>query len=266
MSDTKNESLTGQIVYFFLISHGLPLLVTAILLLLEKSFSISTPAFGTVIYLGMLSPTIAALFIVYYFYDQNKRKEYWKSVIDFRRIKWQWIIVIITFPILLRLLSAIFTPLFTNSGLDFDFSSNMTIPYAIMLFFFGPVPEELGWRGVALPLLNKKWGFSAAVLFLGFMWAIWHLPLFFVEGTYQCQLGLGSTMFWNYMISILFHSVILGFIYFGTHKSILAVILFHYFGNLSGEMFDMNFEAEIISTILRGIIALTLLIYLSRNQ
>src|SRR6056297_1585488 len=111
MSDTKNESLTGQIVYFFLISHGLPLLVTAILLLLEKSFSISTPAFGTVIYLGMLSPTIAALFIVYYFYDQNKRKEYWKSVIDFRRIKWQWIIVIITFPILLRLLSAIFTPL-----------------------------------------------------------------------------------------------------------------------------------------------------------
>ncbi|MBS3768564.1 MAG: CPBP family intramembrane metalloprotease, partial [Candidatus Cloacimonetes bacterium] len=232
MPDAKNESIIRKIFYFFLISHGLPFLVTAILMLLEKSFFISTPGFGTVLYLGMLSPTIAAIFIVYYFCDQTQRKDYWKSVIDFRRIKWQWVVIIITFPILLRLLAAIFAPLFTTSGFDFNLSSNMTIPYALMLFFFGPLPEELGWRGVALPLLNKKWGFSAAVLFLGFMWSIWHLPLFFVEGTYQYQLGLGSGLFWNYMVAVLFTSVVYGFIYFGTNRSILAVILFHYFGNL----------------------------------
>ena len=65
----------------------------------------------------------------------------------------------------------------------------MSLSYAIMLLSFGPIPEELGWRGVALPALKARYGFQKAVLFLGFMWAIWHLPLFFFRETFQYQLG-----------------------------------------------------------------------------
>ena len=42
--------------------------------------------------------------------------------------------------------------------------------------------EELGWRGVLQPLLQKKLPWAAATLLVGAVWALWHLPLWFIEG------------------------------------------------------------------------------------
>ena len=65
---------------YFLISHGLPFVITSILMLLEKSIYITTPVFGTLVYLGLLSPVIGSLFVIYYHYDKEKRKKYWKEL------------------------------------------------------------------------------------------------------------------------------------------------------------------------------------------
>ena len=42
----------------------------------------------------------------------------------------------------------------------------------------GPVNEEPGWRGFALPRLQQKYGPVRATLILAPLWAGWHLPLF----------------------------------------------------------------------------------------
>jgi len=39
--------------------------------------------------------------------------------------------------------------------------------------------EEIGWRGLVTPLLTSHWGFIAATLVTGLMWAGWHMPLIF---------------------------------------------------------------------------------------
>ncbi len=39
--------------------------------------------------------------------------------------------------------------------------------------------EEIGWRGFLTPLLTSQWGFVAATLVTGAMWASWHMPLIF---------------------------------------------------------------------------------------
>ena len=42
--------------------------------------------------------------------------------------------------------------------------------------------EEIGWRGYALPRLAKGVGLPTASILVGFIWATWHLPLFFIAG------------------------------------------------------------------------------------
>jgi uncharacterized protein len=46
----------------------------------------------------------------------------------------------------------------------------------------GPVPEEPGWRGFALPRFQERYGPVRATLILAPLWAAWHLPLFQIKG------------------------------------------------------------------------------------
>src|SRR5215217_6503863 len=46
-------------------------------------------------------------------------------------------------------------------------------------FLSGPLGEEPGWRGFALPRLQALHGPLVGTLILGPLWALWHLPLFF---------------------------------------------------------------------------------------
>src|SRR5437016_12048571 len=41
----------------------------------------------------------------------------------------------------------------------------------------GPIGEEAGWRGYALPRLQRHLNPTMSSLILGFLWANWHLPL-----------------------------------------------------------------------------------------
>ncbi|HSE51409.1 MAG TPA: CPBP family intramembrane glutamic endopeptidase, partial [Gemmatimonadales bacterium] len=47
----------------------------------------------------------------------------------------------------------------------------------------GQSGEEVGWRGYALPRMSTRFGVGPSSLILGVIWAVWHLPLFFIPGT-----------------------------------------------------------------------------------
>ena len=56
------------------------------------------------------------------------------------------------------------------------------LPFVLFILIFGPIPEELGWRGYVLDRLQVKLSAIVSSLVLGAFWALWHLPLFFMEG------------------------------------------------------------------------------------
>lgn len=91
----------------------------------------------------------------------------------------------------------------------------------IMLVISGPLGEEPGWRGFALPRLQARFGALTGSLLLGVAWALWHLPLFLVA---QWR---GSADLLLYVLGGASLSVILCWLYNSTAGSLLLAMLFH---------------------------------------
>jgi hypothetical protein len=86
----------------------------------------------------------------------------------------------------------------------------------------GPV-EEFGWRGLALPLLQRKFVPIWAGLILGVIWGLWHLPAFLLSGTQQS--GWSFMAFFSGCLAI---SVIATALFNRSHGSILLSAFFHF--------------------------------------
>lgn len=86
----------------------------------------------------------------------------------------------------------------------------------------GQAGEELGWRGYALPRLARRMGFGGASVLLGVIWALWHLPLFFLKGA-----DTDGQSFPLYLMQVVALSVTIGWLYLRTRGSLLLVMLLH---------------------------------------
>jgi membrane protease YdiL (CAAX protease family) len=93
----------------------------------------------------------------------------------------------------------------------------------------GPLGEEFGWRGFALPRLLEQWPPLTASLILGAMHAVWHIPLFFIPGMPQNHIAF--PMFAVGVISI---AIIDTWLYLRTDANLLLAILVHLMANYCG--------------------------------
>lgn len=86
----------------------------------------------------------------------------------------------------------------------------------------GQAGEEIGWRGYALPRLSHRFGLGTASLVLGIIWALWHLPLFYLPGadTYHQSFPI-------YALQVTALSVAFAWLYAQTQGSLLLTMLLH---------------------------------------
>jgi membrane protease YdiL (CAAX protease family) len=124
------------------------------------------------------------------------------------------------------------------------------LPFAVGVFLFGPLPEELGWRGYALDHLQSRYSALGASLILGTAWSLWHLPTYLIAGTFQNSIGLGSPLFWLFSLGMLPQSILMTWIYNNTRRSTLSAIIFHFSINFSGEFFDPSNPARLYQLLL----------------
>jgi uncharacterized protein len=68
----------------------------------------------------------------------------------------------------------------------------------------GPLGEEPGWRGFALPRLQAVVSPASAAVIVGVVWALWHLPLFLIETSAQSRLPPAWFLLWVLALSVLF--------------------------------------------------------------
>ncbi|MFD1646000.1 CPBP family intramembrane glutamic endopeptidase [Haloarchaeobius litoreus] len=196
---------------------------------------------------GLTGPGIAGIGFVYLVYDEPGRTDFWNRLTQVRRIGVRWALVILLVPVVVTIVAAVVALVSGDVGATLgagvqEFAVN---PLAILpsLFFatLPPLLEELGWRGYALDRLQLNWSALSASLILGVVWAVWHLPLFFVGGSFQAEsVGFGTPGFWLFMVGVVALSVAFTWVYNHTARSILAIILFHGWVNFVSEAIEVG--------------------------
>lgn len=109
------------------------------------------------------------------------------------------------------------------SEASFTFSSLSSFLIALVLIAIkGPI-EEFGWRGLALPLLQRKMTPIWAALVIGVIWGLWHTPAFLLSGTEQ-----SAWSFLPFFTGTIALSVIVTPLFNASRGSIFLPALFHF--------------------------------------
>lgn len=148
-----------------------------------------------------------------------------------------------------------------------NFKMTYLIPLLLMHLFMGPLGEELGWRAFLYPIITQRFGWLASAFIVGVIWALWHLPLWFIESP-QSEIP-----FWVFFLNVLMLSVIMSIIMNYSEGSIIFVVLLHLFFNVSlavVELLDVDTQSEYLKFSLYLYIPIVILLTgiheLTKNQ
>jgi membrane protease YdiL (CAAX protease family) len=131
-------------------------------------------------------------------------------------------VLALTYIAVIKLTAAVLHRFVLGEWPQFGAESLALIPLAIAFSTPFQAGEEIGWRGFALPRLAARFGLRTASLILGVIWAVWHLPQFYIAGadTYQ-----QSFLVWAPQVVAM--SIALAWLYARSGGSLLLVMLMH---------------------------------------
>ena len=120
----------------------------------------------------------------------------------------------------------------------------------------GPLGEELGWRGYALPRLLTKWNPLTASILLGFIWTLWHIPAFFLAGV----MGQSFSGFGWWALDTFAFTIVITWLFLRANGNVLVAGLIPHFVingmGAIGAWLSRPSEAVALALIAIGIVAL----------
>ena len=214
---------------------------------------------------GLLAPFIALGVMISGAKNEALRKDFWDRL-SLKKIKLRFLpAILLIMPFTLCLATAL-SLLFGHSANQFLLSSDYKIMdgqvlLSILILFLAPTFEELGWRGYGVDSIRSKFNLFKTTMIFAMVWALWHLPLFFIHGYYQNGLwNMGIVYVVNFFLSILPATILMNWMYYKNNRSITAAILFHFTFNLFSVLFQTEqFTKCIITTVLLAISSVIIL-------
>jgi uncharacterized protein len=167
--------------------------------------------------LGLFGPLVAAVTVLWFLEGPRGLSALWHKF-AFRRDHLKWLAVAIALPLVLLV------PIWLlerTAGAAPAFAMEQISAVGVLLAFL-IVGEEVGWRGFALPYLLARWPALWSGLGVGVVWALWHLPNFFLPGF--PQRGLPFAAFFVIVVS---YSILFTWLYGKTQGSLLVAVVFH---------------------------------------
>jgi uncharacterized protein len=240
----------------------------------QGSVNIGTTAGAIANVLATAGPSIAALIVA----AVLGRRDVVRLMGGFARMRVssRWALVAVVLPLVMIVVAIAIsvvvlgaaTPLLTMGVLG-----GLLLEFGRVLFLGGPLEEELGWRGFALPRLQVRHSAFTAALALGVVWGLWHIPLYFVPGTGQFEtvrgaaspaFAIGAFVVWTIGLSILFT-----WLYNRTSGSLIVAMLFHASVNVAAYVpvaVGSAGAAAIVYALITWVVALAVVSRWGRNS
>ncbi len=213
---------------------------------------------GTSLYLGMflglISPAVVAVITVLSSRNRALIDDFKKKLIGFYRIKPKYIVIAVLIFAGIVAASIGASVLLGGSTNQFSFTEDFSFSIggssALLTILLASSIEELGWRGYGEDAVGAYHSWFKESIIFGCIWAVWHLPLFWVAGTYQYGLReMGVVYILNFLLSVIPLNFLQTWVYVKNNRSMLATIIFHLFINIMQEKINMTPETKCIETI-----------------
>ncbi|MET7640810.1 type II CAAX endopeptidase family protein [Streptomyces sp. NPDC005438] len=218
--------------------------------------------------LGAFGPLAGAL--VVRVLRQRRREPVPAQVVAFRREHLVWAPALMALGSATVVVAALFGYAAGGPALSLDSAGDMAermggpAGFLVGMLVSGPISEEAGWRGTAYPRLRATRGRFQVGLLLDVLWALWHLPLFLIEGTPQHELGLTSGSGVLFAVSNIPMAMLVACAY--DRAGIVAAIGTHFAVNLS--LVSLGLTDPVAQAMLIGVqsIAVALLLVSGRGS
>lgn len=141
------------------------------------------------------------------------------------RVGWRWYAYALLVPPLIMLAALVVHAALGGTVPPFPDAGGLLMAIAqfpLILAFGGPLGEEFGWRGYALPGLADRLGWRWASVIVGIAWSLWHVPLLLMADTVQADLPLAL-----FVASTIGLSIVMARLSVNTGFSVLPAILLH---------------------------------------
>lgn len=170
---------------------------------------------------GSFGPAVAAALLTK---ARGRRLREWVLDMARFRVGARWWLAALAIPVAVAAVNA---AVYAVGFGDLDFA---LLPERVPLWLFGLIfvalvgggNEELGWRGYALPHLQREYSALSASLVVGAVWAAWHLPLYVIPGGYYA--GRPFHLFAPLVLAV---SVLMTWLYNSADGSVPVAMLFH---------------------------------------
>jgi len=169
--------------------------------------------------LAVYSPAFAGIFLVWRHYGLKGLGSFLRRLTLWRMPKAWWLFLLLGIPAFKYLGAAL-----NGTISEFPFSPWYLVFPAIAHYFFLGTLEEFGWRGLAMPLLQRKMAPLWAGLTVGIIVAIWHIPAFLLGGGVE----YGSWALVPFFAGVVAIYVIITPMFNSARGSLLIAYLYHF--------------------------------------
>jgi membrane protease YdiL (CAAX protease family) len=226
--------------------------------------------------IGAYGPTIAAIIVAWFTSNSTGIKDLFGKLLIWK-VGFVWYLFILIIPVVLNYLAVWLSELFGYQLGEINIGDGLSSFYLFILLAlpFGPMGEELGWRGFMLPRLLKKYNIWTSSMILGFVWTFWHIVSFTFPGA--AIPSIFEVSIWTiflYFLNISAETLLMTFVFLKTKGSVLIAILFHAVFNSSSNIIFRVFpyvenniaQREIIYIINTVLIAFLAFMLLQSNR
>lgn len=187
----------------------------------------STTAPMAALFIGAWLPNIAGILVTGVVDGRDGLRRLFSRVVRWQ-VGYKWYIIAWCVPLVITLLALSIYALVGNTR-PAPAPEALLVELLLFNIILGPLGEELGWRGTALPLMQERWNVITASLVLGVIWGLYHVPTFILPGLPQNNVPVLA-----FMLGAMALNIFMVWMFNHTHGSLIMPFLAHWSFNFIG--------------------------------